>query len=166
MGSEFQEQATQAQQTVERAAGQAQQQARDLAHQAEQQAKSALSSRKEMAATGLHDVAQAFRQTGDQLSGQNTTAAQYTNQVADQIERLSTYLENQDIDQMVADAEEFARRRPELFIGGALVLGFLGARFLKSSSDRRRAGQWTDSEWRSYPATETVATRNRLETGW
>lgn len=166
MGSEVQEQTTRAQDTVERTAEQAQQKAKDLAHQAEQQAKSALSSRKDMAATGLHDMAQAFRQTGNQLSGQNDMAAKYTNQVADQIERVSTYLENQDVDQMIADAEAFARRRPELFVGGALLLGFLGARFLRSSSERRHTEHWTGSEWRSYPASETMTTRTRTETDW
>lgn len=166
MGTEVQETATQAQEKVEQVAGQAKQQAKDLAHQAEQQAKSALSSRKAQAAAGLTDVAQAFRQTGNQLNDQDRgTVAQYSNQVADRVEQLSTYLENKEIDEMIADAEAFARRQPELFIGGALVLGFLGARFLKSSNERRQASQWSSAEWHSYPGTESVR-RGQVESNW
>jgi hypothetical protein len=35
---------------------------------------------------------------------------------------------------MVRNVEDFARRQPALFIGGAFMLGLLGARFLKSSA--------------------------------
>jgi len=166
MGNDVQEKATQAQEKAEQVAGQAKQQAKDLAHQAEEQAKSALSSRKAQAATGLNDVAQAFRQTSNELNNQDKgMVAQYSNQVADRVEQLSTYLENKDVEEMIADAEDFARRQPELFIGGALVLGFLGARFLRSSNTRRQSGQWSDTEWRRYPDTEPVM-RNRVESNW
>jgi hypothetical protein len=37
---------------------------------------------------------------------------------------------------LVGDVENFARRQPALFIGGALALGILAARFLKSSSQQ------------------------------
>jgi hypothetical protein len=46
---------------------------------------------------------------------------------------VSNYLQNTDVSEMVDRTEEFARRRPALFLGGAFALGLLGARFLKSS---------------------------------
>ena len=36
---------------------------------------------------------------------------------------------------MVDQARGFARSRPALYLGSAVALGFLGARFLKSSSE-------------------------------
>ena len=38
---------------------------------------------------------------------------------------------------MRADLENLARRQPAIMIGGALVLGLIGARFLKSSKRER-----------------------------
>jgi hypothetical protein len=43
---------------------------------------------------------------------------------------------------MRQDLENLARRQPALMIGGALVLGLIGARFLKSSE--RRGGRGFD----------------------
>src|SRR5205814_450028 len=65
-------------------------------------------------------------------------AAQYTNSLAQQIENLSGYFERKDVREMVRDVESFARRYPAYFIGGAVALGFLAARFLKSSGPRQR----------------------------
>lgn len=155
MGSEVKEKATEAQQKAEEVAGQAKQEAKDLAHQAQQQAKSALSTRKDQAAHELNTVAQAFRETGNQLHQQNKElVADYTNRLAERVEGLSTYLEDNSVDAMLADVEDFARSQPELFIGGALALGLLGARFLKSSNERRQAGQWSSSQWYRYPGPE------------
>ena len=38
---------------------------------------------------------------------------------------------------MRTDLESLARRQPAIAIGGALVLGLIGARFLRSSERRR-----------------------------
>ena len=57
--------------------------------------------------------------------------------MADHVERVSGYLEERDVNQLLEDAENFARRQPELFIGGALIAGLLVGRFIKSSSERR-----------------------------
>jgi hypothetical protein len=46
---------------------------------------------------------------------------------------------------MRQDLENLARRQPALMIGGALVLGLIGARFLKSS-ERRSGGRFGDGQ--------------------
>jgi hypothetical protein len=40
---------------------------------------------------------------------------------------------------VVSDLEKMARRQPLVFVGGALVVGLLGGRFLKSSPPERTA---------------------------
>ena len=40
-------------------------------------------------------------------------------------------------DQLLRDAEEFARRRPWMVAGMGLVAGLAASRFLKASSERR-----------------------------
>lgn len=116
--------------------GQAQEKTKQVMDQAQEKAKSALADRKSQAAEGLGTVAHAIRQTGENLREQDqaTFVAQYADKLADQVERFSTQLRDRDVEQFVTDAEDFARRQPGLFIGGAFALGVFLARFLKSSS--------------------------------
>jgi len=126
--------ADQAKETAGQVADQTKQAARQVIDQARDQATSKLGTQKDNAAAGLNSVAQALRQTGEHLREQDQTGVtSYIDGAADQVEQLSSYLQNHDIGQLVDDVEYFARRRPALFVGGAFVLGILGARFLKST---------------------------------
>jgi hypothetical protein len=88
-------------------------------------------------AAGLGSVARALRAGGDQLRAQDAEASipGYVASAASQVERLSGYLKSTDAKAIVGNVEDFARRQPALFIGGAFFLGILGARFLKSSGE-------------------------------
>jgi hypothetical protein len=127
----------------------------NVASQAGDKVASRLDSQKDRAAEGLGSVAQALRQTGDQLREQNQGPAvhDYLSSAADQVERLSGYLRSTDVSQMVSKVEHFARRQPALFIGGAFVLGLLGVRFLKSS------GQADSAPSGSVPRSESLVPR-------
>jgi len=137
---------------VGQVAEQAQQKAREITGQAQEQAKTAVAARKEQAVEGLEGIAQAFRETGESMrSADQGAVADYSEQVANQIERLSSFLAERDVDQLLGDAEMYARRHPEIFLGGAFALGLLVGRFMKSSGERRelvRAGYYHPS---SYP---------------
>lgn len=112
-------------------------QAKDVVTEAQEQAQSMLASRKEQAASELGSIAQAFRQTGDQLREQEkTAAASALNQVAGQVERFSNFLTNNEVTDLLDEAENLARRNPELFLGGAFALGLLASRFLKASASQ------------------------------
>lgn len=120
---------------TQEAVGQVKQKAGEVVDQAQQQAKSMLTDQKERAAEGLGSVAQAIRQTGENLRGQDQgSVAQYVEQLADQVERFSHQLRDRELDQFFYDAQNFARRQPGLFLGGAFALGVFLARFVKSSS--------------------------------
>lgn len=106
-----------------------------------QGATSQLSTQKNKATDGIGTVAQAVRQASQQLRTQQHDAiANYIDQAANQLEQFSTRLRDKDIGELVRDAQQFARRRPAVFIGSAFALGLLGARFLKSSRDRQFQG--------------------------
>ena len=121
-------------------AEQVQEKAGQVADQAKRQATSRLESGKERAVEGLATVAHAVRQVGQQLREQEQpTVAQYADKGAQQIERFSGYLRDKDVDQIVRETEAYARRQPTVFLGSAMGLGFLLARFLKSSSRRAAA---------------------------
>jgi len=82
-------------------------------------------------------VADALRQTGDKLRGDNAGGAVegYISSAANQVDRFSSYVRSTSVRDMVNNVERFARRQPTLFVGGAFMLGLIGARFLKSSAD-------------------------------
>jgi len=117
---------------------QVQQKAGETVNQAQERAKSMMAEQKERAAGSVESMAQALRQTGEQLRSQDqaATVAPYVDRVADQIEQVSNYLRTKDVNELIDDVERFARREPALFVGGAFALGLLAARFMKSSSPR------------------------------
>jgi hypothetical protein len=127
-----------ADQTREKAR-QAQAKAGDIASQAREQVGTQLSGQKDRVAEGLGGMAQALRQTGQQMRDQDQLGLTgYVDRAASQVESFSSYLRENDMGRVVDDVERFARREPALFLGGAFVLGLLGARFLKSSRPRPR----------------------------
>jgi hypothetical protein len=124
----------QAKDTAAKVKEQAQQKASEIAGRVQEQATNQIASRKESAAQSLGGVAQAMRQTGQQLRDQDQVGLTgYIEQAADQVERFSSYLQNKELGDLVGDVERFARRQPALFLGGAFLAGLIGARFLKSS---------------------------------
>jgi len=104
-----------------------------------QSATSQLGTQKDRATDGIGSVAQAVRQSTQQLrEQQHDTIAQYVEQAADQLERFATRLKDKNVGDLAREAQDLARRRPAVFIGSAFALGLLGARFIKSSSSDSR----------------------------
>jgi len=97
--------------------------------------RSQLSLGKEEAAWSLGNFARMARQAGTQLrQHEQEPVAQVTDRAAAQMEQASLYLHQTDLDHIVGDLEDFARRQPALFIAGGLVLGIVAARFIKSTA--------------------------------
>ncbi len=137
----------QARQQTQQLARQARQQAGQLANRGSEQVKSQLANQKHQAAQRMVPVQTALREAAHQLRGQGQgSTAQYVDQASDQVERFSGYLRETDVDQILNEVRGLARRRPALFLGGAAVVGFLGTRFLKSSSQEQGASAGDDSD--------------------
>ncbi len=132
---------------------QVQDKAGEVASTVKEQATSQISSQKEKAADGLGNVAQAIRQTSDQLrENDQAGVADYVEKAAQSVEKFSSYLRDRDLDEIVNGIEQFARREPALFIGGAFTVGLLAARFLRSSSPDKATGSSYSSYNRQLPA--------------
>ena len=120
--------------------------ATQAAGQAKDKAASLIGDQKSNLAAGISNVADSIRQAGEHLregDEPNPIAAfagRYGNTVAEQVERVSHYIEDKDLRELAQDVEKFARRNPTLFVGGAFALGILAARFLKSSGSRQTNG--------------------------
>jgi vacuolar-type H+-ATPase subunit E/Vma4 len=110
---------------------------------------SQLSTQKDRATDGIGSVAQAVRQSTQQLrEQQHDTIAQYVEQAADQIDRFTQRLREKDVRELVSDAQRLARRQPAVFIGSAFALGLVAARFLKSSA-RSDEADYGGTSWGS-----------------
>jgi hypothetical protein len=130
-------------------ADQVQELAGETMDRAGRQVGSGLAGQKNQAAGGVESVAQAIRQTGHQLREQDQEmVAEYADRAAGEIERFSRHLRETDVSELVGEVESFARRQPALFLGGALLLGFMGARFLKSTSQHAGPDYTQDRYWR------------------
>jgi hypothetical protein len=81
----------------------------------------------------LGSVAQAIRQTGEQLRTQQPEVAGVAETAASQIERFAGHVRESRPRDLLGDVEQFARQQPAVFLGGALLLGALTARLLKAS---------------------------------
>jgi hypothetical protein len=115
-------------------------QARNTFQQARDRAGSSLGESKGQLAEQFGTIAQALRRTTEHLRSEDQQRiAGLTDTVARQVEQVADYLRSKDARAMRQDLENLARRQPALMIGGALVLGLIGARFLKSSE--RRGGR-------------------------
>lgn len=121
---------------------QVKQTAGQVVDQAKQTATAQVSDRKDMAADSLGAVADTLRQTSQQLRDQNVGPfVGVADAAASRIEGVSSYLRETDVNDMLRDVEDLGRRQPALFLAGALGLGLLAARFVKSSAP---APEWDD----------------------
>ncbi|HEV7214246.1 MAG TPA: hypothetical protein VGP33_03910 [Chloroflexota bacterium] len=158
--------AQQAQQAAAPITEQVQQTAGHVAEQAKQQAFSQASTQKDHAAGSLDAVATALRQSGDQLrNNQQEPLANLAGMAAGHVEQFSGYLRRTDVPAMIRDVEQFARRQPAAFLGGAFTLGVLAARFLKSSSQNSNAADMPPSgrlpSYRGYTGSQYASSGAR-----
>lgn len=109
-------------------------QARNTLQQARDRATSSLGESKSQVADQFTTIAGALRRTTEHLRSEDQQRiAGLTDTVARQVEQVAKYLRDKDGRAIRTDLENLARRQPALVLGGALVLGLIGARFLKSS---------------------------------
>ncbi len=140
---------SQTQQKVGEVTDQAKQQAGEVVDQAKQQATSQLSAQKDRLVDSLGTVADALRQSGKHLrENEQQGFAQYADKAAERVEQFSGQLRGKDVQEIVRDVERYARQQPALVLGGAFVLGLLGARFLKSTAQRDESGGSSDDRYR------------------
>lgn len=133
-GSSSQGAADTARQTVHDLTDKAKEQAGDLVDKAKDTASEHLSDGKEKATGVLTDAAEALHSVGDTLRDNDQGAfARYADMAATQVEQFTDAIRGRSVGELLDEAEDFARREPALFLGGAFVMGIFGARFLKAS---------------------------------
>jgi len=117
------------------------QQARASAADAAEHGKSMLSRQKEAAADRVEQVAHAVRSGARELQGSDE-AGRYVEKAAERLESFGRQLREKDLNGLIADAQDMARRSPAAFFGGTVLAGFLLARFMKSTAADRGGEAW------------------------
>src|SRR6266508_4491602 len=120
--------------------GGAEERVKEIGDRAQEHASQFAERGRERAAEQLRSLAEAVRETGSQLENKGSPFGGYVGKAAGQIERLSEIAVSKNPRDLVDSVERFARRDRALFLGGAMTLGLMAARFLRSSS-RPRGGR-------------------------
>ncbi|MEA2488697.1 MAG: hypothetical protein QOH21_489 [Acidobacteriota bacterium] len=126
-----------------------------LAGQAKEQASTLFDQRKTSAVSEIDGLVSALRQAGGQMEG-SQFAGRLITTAAEKLESVSRAIDNRSIDDLKDDVERRARRNPAVFLGGAVAIGLIAARFLKSS------GSGVSSRPAGFAMPNTV--RNDFET--
>jgi len=86
------------------------------------------------AATEIANLGAAVRRAADKLHDQKSDRlAKYVDTAAQSLDGVARYVVENDLGDLVQEAERFARRRPALIVGGAFILGLAVGRFVKSA---------------------------------
>jgi hypothetical protein len=127
---------------VQQTTSKAQASAGKLADQARQQIVDQLNIQKDRVTGSLESLITVLRQSSQQLRDQGQApVATLANRAADGIEQVWLYLSERDVVALERGSEQFARAQPALFLTGTFALGFLGARFFKSSRQAAQNGE-------------------------
>lgn len=124
------------------AAEQTRDKAKDMAGQAKERARSTGEQQKGRATDEIEMLATALHDAGSRLDREDMATGKFIHAAADRLQDFSTRLDSRDIDGLVREGRQWARRNPTAFLGSAVAVGFLASRFLKASSD--------DNEWDDY----------------
>jgi len=139
-------------------ADEAQQRVGQAVDQVRQQGMSQIASQKDVLAGTVGSVAHALHETSRQLKqGNEAQVGEYVDRVAEQVDHLSNHLRGRDVDELISDAESFARRQPALFLGGAFLIGLVASRFLKSSHPDQQRSPYYTSPYASPPGLTAAA---------
>jgi uncharacterized protein YjbJ (UPF0337 family) len=113
--------------------------AREFADTSKEKVGEAVNERKSIGAEYLGSIAQATGQAAEAFESNLPQAARYIRQASDQIQGVADKVRDSDVRELVGEVQDFARKQPTLFFGGAVILGFAALRFLKSTPPENSA---------------------------
>ena len=109
--------------------------AKDVASQATDKLKEAVNDRKASGAEYVGSLADTMRRAAREFDTDLPIAGTYIRKAASQVEGVSDQIRHGNLNDLVKNAQSFARRQPSAFLGLAVLAGFGAVRFLKSSSE-------------------------------
>jgi hypothetical protein len=109
--------------------------AKDIAAGATDKIRAAVNEQKASGADYVGNIAQAVHRAAGEIGKEVPQAEPYIRMAADQIDKAAKAVRERNVGQLFNEVQDFARRQPTAFFGGAVILGFAAIRFLKSSKE-------------------------------
>ncbi|HEY1961390.1 MAG TPA: hypothetical protein VGG69_03140, partial [Rhizomicrobium sp.] len=78
-------------------------------------------------------LSKAIRNAANDLDEEIPQAASYVNAAASQLDRVSSLLRDNSVEELMGKATDLAEERPVVFVAGALAIGFVLARLLRAT---------------------------------
>ena len=94
-----------------------------------------ISDQRSAGADYVKGLAQAVHRAAGEFDQDIPQASRWIRGVAGQIDSVADAVREREPRELLNDVQDFARRQPALFFGGAMLLGFAALRFLKSSQN-------------------------------
>ena len=107
--------------------------AKGMASQATDRLKETMSEQKGAGAEYIGTLAETMRRASREFDNDLPIAGKYIRKAAAQVENISDSIKTGDLNDLINNAQTFARRQPAAFLGLAALAGFVAVRFLKSS---------------------------------
>jgi hypothetical protein len=114
---------------------------KDAASQATEKMKQAVDGQKNAGAEYVGGLADTMRRAAREFDKDLPIAGTYIRKAASQVEVVSDSIRNGNFNDLVRNAQSFARRQPTAFLGMAVLAGFGVIRFLKSSAEASNDSQ-------------------------
>ena len=92
-----------------------------------------------------------------------TLQAQAAKQVAAGLEHVASVIRDTDLRRTANQVSRFARENPAVFLGGAALIGFAAARFMKSSGVHTDHDRSDDDPWAGHVTSTPSGTRQQSD---
>ncbi|ATG40519.1 hypothetical protein [Phaeobacter piscinae] len=134
--------------------------ASELAEQAQDTLQTEVRARAEEAQAQAAGEAAAVARAADAAASElpeGSLQAEAAQQLAQGLEQFADKVRTADLDKVLRDTSDFARRNPMLFLGGAALLGFAATRFLKATAsdgnyNPAQEDDYSGDPWGAYDA--------------
>jgi hypothetical protein len=123
---------------------------RDVAEPLKEKVQDLAQQQKNMGAEQISVLARAIHGAAEGLQSDMPKLADTIHDAGARLERTAADFRERDFQELVDDFNEIGRKQPALFFGGAVIAGFVLARFLKSSAENVAPEMRGDSH--GYPA--------------
>lgn len=108
--------------------------ASQMAGEAREKVEAAATHQKSRGADYIGAIAGAMSRAAGEFENEVPQAAHYIRQASEQVSGFADTVRQRDVRELMGEVQDFARRQPTLFFGGAVILGFAALRFLKSAT--------------------------------
>jgi len=105
-----------------------------MASEAREKVETAAMHQKSLGADYVGAIAGAINRAAGEFDSELPQAAHYIRQASEQVNGFADTIRQRDMRELAAEVQDFARKQPTLFFGGAVILGFAALRFFKSAS--------------------------------